>query len=252
MTTWSTPLYTAAYDYPKRFSIPERSVMIAALPRSGSTFLCAALWRTGLVGAPMEYLNLPGRETDMIPRLSNGDVGAYWLALQRCRTSANGVFSYKAFFPQVQKISQKYVDLFAKIKNDEILYISRKDKIAQAVSYSRAYQSGVWLAGAHERNVPKYSREAVQRALEWIEINEAGWESFFKTHLCSPFRVYYEELIENPEQTVGAVVKFLRLELQQGRKVEIPPLVRQRDKLSDEWIAAFNSEIGKTRPEYKY
>ena len=45
-----------AFDLPTPHS-PRRTYVIASTPRTGSTLLARALWDTGLVGAPKEYLN---------------------------------------------------------------------------------------------------------------------------------------------------------------------------------------------------
>ena len=34
---------------------PERSYLVCATPRSGSTMVCKALWETGVAGRPEEY-----------------------------------------------------------------------------------------------------------------------------------------------------------------------------------------------------
>ena len=36
----------------------RKSYVVASSYRCGSTFFCSALWRTGVLGAPAEYLNI--------------------------------------------------------------------------------------------------------------------------------------------------------------------------------------------------
>jgi len=50
--------YTKVFDFDKYIDDPKIQLMIAATPRSGSTAFCLELWKTGLLGAPLEYANL--------------------------------------------------------------------------------------------------------------------------------------------------------------------------------------------------
>ena len=62
--------YEAKFDFPARDRAPERSYLLATVPRSGSTYLSHVLWRTGCLGAPLEYLNFePASRADPKQRL---------------------------------------------------------------------------------------------------------------------------------------------------------------------------------------
>lgn len=50
-------LYDADADFNRFGRAPVGTYMLATLPRSGSIFCAIRLWQTGLLGAPMEYLN---------------------------------------------------------------------------------------------------------------------------------------------------------------------------------------------------
>src|ERR1700753_662009 len=85
------------YDYPPIEGSPRLQLMIASIPRSGSTAFCNDLWNTGVLGAPMEYLNLKWLGQQGRWGKEIGDLLEYWRTLQTIRTSPNGVFSYKMF-----------------------------------------------------------------------------------------------------------------------------------------------------------
>jgi trehalose 2-sulfotransferase len=60
-------LYMAEFDF--RTKVEQRlSYMIATVPRSGSTYFAIQMWRTGVLGAPMEYLNFPAMAKQLMPR----------------------------------------------------------------------------------------------------------------------------------------------------------------------------------------
>jgi len=49
--------YEGRFDFPARHQGPGRTYLLASVPRAGSTFFSHLLWRTGYLGAPLEYLN---------------------------------------------------------------------------------------------------------------------------------------------------------------------------------------------------
>jgi hypothetical protein len=57
-------MHYAVESYTDRFDCQHypidnnrRTYMVATIPRTGSTYLCHRLWRTGCMGVPLEYLN---------------------------------------------------------------------------------------------------------------------------------------------------------------------------------------------------
>jgi hypothetical protein len=94
----SRALYFRDFDFPKWIEPPARcELMIAATPRSGSSAFCLELWRTGVLGAPLEYANFGILEKIGRWMKRNGEMTEYWREVQSVRTGANGVFSYKFF-----------------------------------------------------------------------------------------------------------------------------------------------------------
>src|SRR3954452_13784534 len=49
--------YEGKFDFAPRVAGPERAYLLASLPRAGSTHFSHVLWRTGCLGALLEYLN---------------------------------------------------------------------------------------------------------------------------------------------------------------------------------------------------
>lgn len=229
-------LYSASSDYAGGPFDLKKSVMIAAIPRSGSTLLCLKLWETGVCGAPMEYLNFANRNNDMVPRLGRGDPVVYWNELLRLRTSPNGVFAFKAFIGDYQQALTQSRDLLPLIRSDDTLYITRRDKLRQAISYARAYQSGKWFSVGQETSPPLYSKEGIDHAFHWIRVAEASWEEAFRRKKCIPIRLYYEDLVEDSSAVVRGTLNRLGL----NGSADIPSkaigqIDVQRDSLSEEW-----------------
>ena len=82
--------YEAKFDFPVRVAGPERPYLLATVPRSGSTYLSHVLWRTGCLGAPLEYLNFDPAGPWGFANGSPAEQQRLWLSAQRIRTSPNG------------------------------------------------------------------------------------------------------------------------------------------------------------------
>src|SRR4051812_30708315 len=123
------------------------SYVVCALPRSGSSLLCELLFETGLAGAPAEYFDAQqmGRFSE---RWNARDFGAYLRALLERKTGPNGVFGFKAQFFQ---LAEAFPDgeLDAAFPSLRYVYITRRDRLRQAISWARAVQTG-WWASDHE------------------------------------------------------------------------------------------------------
>ena len=217
------PLYGVDHDFPRRIEKPTTRLMIASIPRTGSTLLCTLLWRTGVLGAPMEYLNLLNRDHDMVPRLGSGSLPDYWRELQHVRTSPNGVFSFKAFPQDFRQLAGRSADMLAEIWADKVVYLRRRDKLAQAVSYSRAFHSGKWFADVGERTSPQYDSKIISQAMSWIEDLEKGWELLFERKGCEPHRIFYEDIDRDAVRVVDEIVDFVCVAKRGALPLGIPP-----------------------------
>lgn len=64
--------YRTDFDFPNRSEEPVKTYFLSAIPRVGSTWFSLQLWKTGILGAPLEYLNLFDRSED-IQRFGGGE-----------------------------------------------------------------------------------------------------------------------------------------------------------------------------------
>ena len=154
--------YEGKFDFEARQQAPETAYLLASVPRAGSTYFSHLLWRTGCLGAPLEYLNFEaagpygfaGASPDLQRRL--------WRSVLRRRCSPNGVFGVKAFPPQLEQLQTTnrslLDDVLATIlppgRPRYIVDLRRRDRLAQAVSYARANLSGVWRSEQEKAEVP--------------------------------------------------------------------------------------------------
>src|SRR6476646_5101707 len=107
--------YEGKFDFPPRPQGPDLTYLLASVPRAGSTYFSHLLWRTGCLGAPLEYLNFepagPYGFAAESPQLQR----QLWRSVLRRRCSPNGVFGLKAFPPQLHKLQQTNASLLDEV-----------------------------------------------------------------------------------------------------------------------------------------
>jgi len=238
--------YEAEYDFPYRDALPERIYILASVPRTGSTYLSHLLWQSGCLGAPLEYFNfLPTGHYAAAAGSAEKQV-AYWRSALHRRTSPNGVFGVKAFPAMVSHLALGNPALFREVTstllaanpNPRIVQLKRRDRIAHAISYARAARSGIWRAEQEEKGQPAtvpYSQDAIDEALQVLGNEEAAWDSLYANSGTKPFVLWYEDVVERPNEAVERVAEHLAVTLDPSATVRVPEIRRQSRADGERW-----------------
>lgn len=230
---------TAAHDFPTPTQ-PTMFYFVASTPRSGSTFLCHELWATGVMGAPSEYFNYQGTMLRMTARLRPGNLFEYVERLFAVRTSPNGVFGFKAHWDQFRiVVNGGLLRFFPALR---CIYVERADKVAQAVSYVRAEQTGQWVSWRPARGVPAYDHAGIGSALRRIEQEAARWQAMFARHGIEPMRISYEALATDRRAVTDEILRRFGLARDPSLRIELRRMERQSDAMNREWIERFHRE----------
>ena len=260
-----------AYDLAP-FSGVGRTYLVASTPRTGSTLLCRLLWDTGRVGAPKEYLNpmqlrdwevrfgatrwarlrnrlLFGPMAGLASRRgwSKERVQAHLRRVRDRRTSPEGFFGLKLHRHHFERFfAGELSAIDDALAVDRWIVLRRADRVAQAVSWARALQSGRWAA--HQRfSLPTvYRRGQISRLLAEIEAQEIAWDDYFAARDIVPLRLTYEELVADRVTTVRAVLGFLGVDGAEEVVVPKPDLEPQADSINASWIARYRG-VGDAR-----
>jgi len=230
------------YDYPPIEGSPRLQLMIASIPRSGSTAFCNDLWNTGALGAPTEYLNLKWLEKQGRWGSETRDLLEYWRALQTVRTSPNGVFSYKMFVSNYFSVLERCPALLPLLAPTHVVYLSRNDLVAQAVSYARAIKSQQWFNSGSHRIMPEYDKALIDDARRLILKQAQQWERIFSLTEADVLRVSYEEYLVDRSGTVGRVMQYVCGTSETSGELGLPNIDIQRDISSYEWVERYNEE----------
>jgi len=199
--------------------------LLCSTPRSGSTMIAGALRGTGVAGDPLEYLN---------PRLMWGwarrsgcspsafDVLDYLRQIESLRTSPSGVFGMKVHSYQLPLIWGKdwvaMKDFLARF--DHLVFLTRRDKLAQAVSLYRAQATQLWTSEDRlflDKDDPRLRKKVgfnaglIASSLHQVARGEAGWASLFQASGRSATMIEYEAAIEDMPGALQPVFDLLGL-----------------------------------------
>ena len=221
--------------------------LICSTQRSGSTLLADLLENTGVAGCPMEYFNDVYIEVYCAQKgTSNFKRQAYVDEIEQRRTSFNGVFGAKAHLMQLRMwftgAPEQSLTNFLR-SFDRLVFIRRRDKLGQAISFYRALLSGRWTSqhaalANREEVPPPFNPKAITATLNEVLASEAAWQSLFTTVGIKPLEVLYEDLADGPQSVLEDV--FDAIPIKERRKVwPSPKLQRQRDEISEELRGAY-------------
>jgi trehalose 2-sulfotransferase len=255
--------------------LPWRAYLVCATPRSGSTLLCEMLRATGIAGRPLEHFEVlrhSGRPPqpreyfegvdapEVLERLAPladaagapEPAGAWWDRVLADGTTENGVWAGKLMWGHVDDFLARAGELDgldgadlatvldALLGDPALVYVTRPDKVAQAVSLWRAVQTQAWRAGADGApDRAEYDFAGIDHLRRQLESHDAAWRAWFADHGRACREVSYDDLSADPPGTVRAVLRALGLP---DDGVAAPQLRRQGDDRSAEWARRYREE----------
>ncbi len=236
-------------------SAPHYRYLICSTPRSGSTLVANMLELSGQAGKPLEYLNRRALAAWLRAKGTGDtlDLADYLADIEARRTSPNGVFGMKAHFDQVQALwhgdsagLRAFLERF-----DAIIVLSRRDKLAQAVSLYRAQVTQVWsskdknfLAADDPRLTlqPAFDPARICNALQLLVSSEQGWAQVLKTRFSepasAPLTVVYEDFAADIQGMSRKLLDALDLpQAPVAAQPELQPQSSGKDPLLPQFMA---------------
>ena len=116
------------------------------------------------------------------------------------------------------------------------VHVTRRDKIAQAVSLWRAVQTRAWRAGeVTENGNAVYHAGAIGYLAGQLSDHDDAWRTWFSANRIEPLRIVYEELAADTTGVTSEVLDHLGVG---PAEIPDPPLRRQGDDRSERWARA--------------
>ena len=127
--------------------------------------------------------------------------------------------------------------------NLHYLWMTRRDKVRQAISFERAIQTNVW---AMNDETPPWTGELhfdfarIDALVHLVEAHEAAWRHYFVENGITPFTVVYEEFVAAYEQTAIQILHELSIPVLEPLQFAHRRMRRQADALSEEWVQRYH------------
>ena len=231
-------LAEAGADLPEREGPPLRSILICSHPRSGSTLLGEMLHGAGGLGAPLEYFHV-GFRPYLQTRLGGRTLGEYAANVHRRRTEADGAFSCKLFWRDLEEMAHErdpegqpgfgarppgslsdedYRRLWSLVEDvfpaPVFIHLRRQDRLRGAVSALIAEQDGAWrsIPGSSDQS-PRpqavYDADRIRTLMGVHAYCHAHWRGLFSALKIEPWSLTYEALDADPAGVSAALLTWL-------------------------------------------
>lgn len=223
------------------------SYIICAPPRVGSYLLCDLLYGSGVMGVPAEYFHPDLCIKVMAERfgLLRGDrvdLPAYTETLKKLRTTPNGVFGVKIQYWMMGPLIKNRL-ISKHFPGAKFIYLTRRDLVAQGVSFEIARQTDQWTS-LQAKKEPAYDRSRVIDALNFSVKEQVSWETFFALNEIEPYRITYEQLIEDTGTVGRKICAYVGVTTDNTFSIDQARLKRQGDAVNEEWIRRIKEEFG--------
>jgi len=212
------------------------AVMIAMTPRTGSTHLCAALAQTEGVKLPNEIFNPRGV---LHAEKARRGVTLFSDFVSSFNEDTGPCFFFKTSWQDFSPLAKSYKRIFPNLL---VVYLDRRDVIAQAVSLYRAAETGTWHVPRGQPITTRAGASPDQLRLpdlsDWLEKIESEkrcWQRFFADEAIAPLRLFYEDFSADVAGAIAVISDFLGVTLNR----EIGPHVgfqKLADAASEAWV----------------
>jgi LPS sulfotransferase NodH len=243
--------------------MPVKSYMICAIPRTGSYLLCDMLRATGVAGTPNEYFS-DSYQKPWSARWGTSDYESYLRRIVELGTTPNGILGVKSHPWQFNHFARQaagrgpvqFVERPAILErwfpDLHYVWLRRRDRLRQAISYARSLQTNIWW-DADIEPVPnanpkpealKFDFDLITQSVARLVEEEDMWRRYFAVNRIEPLVIYYEDLLVDAEGSVCSVLKMLQVEPTSGTKTN-PGFRRQADDITASWVARYRAELAR-------
>ena len=244
---------------------PKKSYRIWFSQRNGSTLLCEGLSATGVAGKPGEHFNLITAGS-LAEKYGVSIYEALKQKLWETGSTSNGVFGvkygmrsdgYQMHFEEILRLRHLenrpdldheviWSDLFPNCKH---IYLTRRNKVRQAVSWWKAINDQVWhlqKGQSHENEAAfyeeKYDYDALWTLFKEANLRECAMQAYFSKYKIAPLNLVYEDMVLDFRGTINRILEYLEI-----APANIPEVGFRLEKTSsgssEEWVQRFRKDL---------
>jgi LPS sulfotransferase NodH len=172
-------------------------------------------------------------------------------------TTPNGVFGAKIMrvywdhvITQLNNTQQTDLPepelLSSTFPNVQYIWITRRNKVRQAVSWCKFLQGVAWYWTEEEpQKLAKeleYKYDVIDAFIHEVACYEAAWQEFFDACGISPHVVVYEDFIQTYESTALQILEHLKIPTPRNLIFSPRKLKKQADDLSEKWVKKYGEQ----------
>lgn len=233
---------------------PLISYIIASVQRSGTHLLCSILRSTGVAGRPGEHFFCKRTET-WEERWGSPSRAAYVERMLRQGRTPNGVFGFVAMWTYFERIidmlhempAYQHLDrsqvLNAVFNQPKYIWMRRRDRVRQAVSWTIASQTELWSQKPGEAPqldvAPRFDFELIDRRYNHIRSDETNWENYFRQNQIEPLVLFYEDMTASNRDASERALEFLGVPFPPDLRLPAPTVEKQATAISEEWARRY-------------
>ena len=232
MTADEYARWVLATPKPVEIVQPQASYFVCGTPRCGSWFLCGLLAGTAVAGRPHEWFWQDTRAS-LMRAWGVAGFDAYVELVLAAGTTPNGVFGAKVMWGHLPELSP--------FPQPRFVWLRRRDRLAQAVSFAKAIQTGHWHGwDPAPKAEPVFNAGAIEALIHEVDEHECCWADWFGARSVEALELSFEDLLSDPEAQTLRVLDFLGLRLPEGAAIHA--LTRsQNDGLNADWCARYRA-----------
>lgn len=232
--------------------------------RNGSTLLCKGLEQTGIAGKPGEFFNI-SNDSSFAEHYGISNWEELRTRLWQEGTSNNGIFGIKHSW-----MTDRYTHLLAEIHrlkgldaetlnaqellddlfpNCRHIYVTRRNKIRQAVSWWKAIQDQVWhlAPGQTQKDEQRffdehYNFDAIHHLFREASLRECAIQAYFSEFGIAPLTLVYEDFVQDFSGTLRQVVDYLEID-SDALQLPKPYYHKTANAGSEQWVQRFRQEL---------
>jgi LPS sulfotransferase NodH len=221
---------------------PEIAGCLTALctPRSGSTLLCRQFETLFEVGKMGETLNLARLRERSAREIVSSRLEPW--------------FSFKCAVPALVRV--EHLGFFdAYLERTAFVHLIRRDIVSQAVSYSKAEQTGQWHAHRKPPGNPVYDAREIAASIRSIAVEVDQMRRYARGTGRPHTQLLYEEIAEGVA-AAKAAGDLLGLPVRKSDSDGelLRPIEKMGDEVNEEWVERFlremNASVGRIVEEY--
>lgn len=246
---------------------PFPAYVICTSPRSGSTLLCRLLAATGVAGVPESLFHKPSLadwrayyDLDIADQPEATQRAAIFAAAITTGTGNTPVFgmrlqrhSFDFFIDQLRLLhpepSSDIARFDAAFGQTRFIYLTRANKVAQAISCLKAEQTGLWHKAPDGKEIerlappalPEYDADAIEAHRATFEQYDTDWQDWFAREGIAPLTLTYDALSEDPQAALARVLEFIGQEPSIAEAIATP-VAKLADATNAEWEARFRAD----------